>query len=106
MIMGTSTASPGQNVLKETFWESLDWKGKKSERDRNRDKIQIKMRTRTEKDLMLTAWTITYNDYEVIFLLLFATKFLWIINIKQLELKIRMIRFLRISADLDNFILI
>ena len=35
---------------------------------------------------MLAAWT--YNDYEVIFLLLFATKFLWIINIKQLELKL------------------
>ena len=46
---------------------------------------------------MLTAWTKTYNDYEAIFLLLFATKFLWIINIKQLELKIRMIRFLRIK---------
>ena len=59
-----------------------------------------------DTDADFTAWTITYNDYEVIFLLLFGTEFLKIINIKQLELKIRMIRFLRISADLDNFILI
>ena len=38
-IMGTSAASPGRNVLKETSWESLDLKGKKPERDRNRDKM-------------------------------------------------------------------
>ena len=66
-IMGTSAASPGRNVLKETSWESLDLKGKKPERDRNRDKMWSECRTWTEKDLMLAAWTITYNDYEVIF---------------------------------------
>ena len=36
-----SLASPGQNVLKETFWKNLDLSGKKQERDGRRDKRSI-----------------------------------------------------------------
>ena len=50
-IMGTSPASPGRNVLKETFWESLDSKGKKPESDRNRDKMQIRIPNSDQKRL-------------------------------------------------------
>ena len=41
IIKDHSPASPGQNVLKETFWKNLDLSGKKQERDGRRDKRSI-----------------------------------------------------------------